>query len=361
MTSFSFSPNRTKRKLRGNSSSSSCCTTTTTSGNKKSYRYYYQVTFLALLVGIPLLFYLYASSLIQSSSSSSSSLENLSLEFNSLNNTHDGEPIQRRQEQDTTKQQQRGHHHHCINDDFQPQHKIGIWTMLNDNMSYTLGAAKMGRGIHRHTQTPHDLIVMEIESKPLGAEHWAQLSQIGFQRCVVQSIPPPRQTRPDLKEKFAVLHVWAMTVYDTVLFIDADTFVQNSLDELLHLDLKGKSIGVTRDIRARKWVDTFNSGVLLLHPDEKEYQRLIGLLRSGLVFDYIMSDQGFLNEVYKNDWYEIGFVNNANLALYRFQREFWDQYNVSDINIIHYTMQKPWKCKPNGPYGPICKIWMDAE
>mmetsp|Transcript_17360 Transcript_17360/g.32911 ORF Transcript_17360/g.32911 Transcript_17360/m.32911 type:complete len:355 (+) Transcript_17360:184-1248(+) len=354
MTSFFFSPYRTRRKLRGIGGSTSSHTT-------KSNSYYLLHFLLLLLLGILTLlsYYFYASFLVQSTTSS----ENFTL-IHKPNNNHHDESIQQeqqRQQPKTTEQQQEQRGHHCLNPDFQPEHKVGIWTMLNDNMSYTLGAAKMGRGVNRHTQTPHDLIVMEIESKPLGPEHWAKLSQIGFKRCVVQSIPPPQQTRPDLKEKFAVLHVWAMTVYDTVLFIDADTFVQNSLDDLINMDLNGKTIGVTKDIRARKWVDTFNSGVLLLHPDEKEYQRLIGLLKSGLVFDYIMSDQGFLNEVYKNDWHEIGFMNNANLALYRFQREFWDQHKVSDINIIHYTMQKPWKCKPNGPYGPICKIWIDAE
>jgi Glycosyl transferase family 8 len=251
--------------------------------------------------------------------------------------------------------------HHCKNDDFKPEHKVGVWTMLNDNMAYVRGAAKMGRGVRRHTKTPHDLIVMELESKPLGELHWDELSKSGFTRCVVDSIPAPATTRHDLKEKFAVLHVWAMTVYDTVLFIDADTYVQNSLDGLINMDLQGKAIGVTKDIREKKWVDTFNSGVLLLHPDEKEFNRLIKLLNSGLVFDYIMSDQGFLNEVYKDDWFEIGFLNNANLALYRFQRDFWNQHKNEDINIIHYTMQKPWRCSPDGPYGPICKIWIDAQ
>jgi hypothetical protein len=255
----------------------------------------------------------------------------------------------------------KGRSHHCTNDDFQPENKVGVWTMLNDNMAYVKGAAKMGRGVRRQTKTPHDLIVMEIESKPLGEENWKELYKSGFKRCVVKSIPPPAKTRPDLAEKFGVLHVWAMTVYDTVLFIDADTFVQNSVDDLINMDLQGKTIGVTKDIRNKQWVETFNSGVLLLHPDENEFDRLIKLLRSGLVYDYIMSDQGFLNEVYKDDWHEIGFLNNANLALYRFKREYWDQHTLEDINIIHYTMQKPWKCKPNGPYGPICKIWIDAD
>jgi lipopolysaccharide biosynthesis glycosyltransferase len=74
-----------------------------------------------------------------------------------------------------------------------------------------------------------------------------------------------------------------------------------------------------------------------------------------------MSDQGFLNQVYQNDWHEIGFVNNANLALYKFQRKFWDDHKIEDINIIHFTMQKPWKCRPNGPYAALCKIWNEAE
>lgn len=253
--------------------------------------------------------------------------------------------------------------HHCLNPEFEAQSKYSVWTMLSDNMQYTLGAVKMGKGVKKHTKTPVDLVVMELKAKPLGQKHWEELSKAGFVKCVVNSIAPPdaTKTRHDLREKFAVLHVWAMSVYDTVLFIDADTFVQNSLDDLLHMDLQGKPVGVTKDIRSRKWVDTFNSGVMLLHPSVEEHQRLVKLLRSGMEFDYIMSDQGFLNEVYKDNWHEIGFLNNANLALYRFQRAFWDQHKNEDINIIHYTMQKPWKCRSKGPYGPICDIWINAE
>ena len=250
--------------------------------------------------------------------------------------------------------------HHCLNEDFQPVHKAAVWTMLNDNLKYVSSAAKMGRGVNAYTKTPHDLVVMEIEGKPLGDDNWKILKEVGFKLCVVKSIPPPRKTRFDLGEKFGVLHVWAMTVYDTVLFIDADTLVKKSLDSLINMDLQGKSIGVTKDFRDGHWVETFNSGVLLVHPSEKEYERLITLLRSGIVYEYIMSDQGFLNVVYKDDWHEIGFLNNANLAVYSKDRKTWDSYNIDDINIIHYTMKKPWKCGANGPYGPICKIWLDA-
>lgn len=256
--------------------------------------------------------------------------------------------------------------HHCINEDFQSEHKTSIWTMLNDNQSYVQSALKLGRALKKHTkETEFDLVVMTLKNKPLSEESMSQLAQVGFVNCVVDPIRPTHlegKTRKDLQEKFGVLHVFAMMIYDTVLFIDADTFVQGPIDDLLNMDLGDKTIGVTKDIRNRRWVDTFNTGVMLLHPSEDVYNHLITLLMDEkFEFEYIMSDQGFLNAVYKDDWHEIGFVNNANLALYRFKREFWDEHKLEDINIIHYTMQKPWRCNANGPYGPICKVWIDAE
>ena len=78
-----------------------------------------------------------------------------------------------------------------------------------------------------------------------------------------------------------------MTVYDIVLFLDADTLVNNALDSILDLDLQGKTIGVTNS-----------------------------------------------------------------------EEIFWDEHPLDQINVIHYTMKKPWKCKgKDGTYGPICKVW----
>jgi len=262
---------------------------------------------------------------------------------------------------DHKRKSNRAGEHKCLNDDFQPTETKSIWTMLNDNKDYVRGAIKIGKSIRQKTKTPVDLVVMELKHKQLTTEEWEDLKEAGWQRCTVEPIPAPQATRPDLKEKFAVLHVWAMTVYDTVVFIDSDTYPQNSIDILINMDLKGKPVGVTKDIRGGQWVETFNSGVLLLHPTTEEYNRLLKLLGSGMEFEYIMSDQGFLNEVYKDNWHEIGFLNNANLAVYTADREFWNSHKQEEINIIHYTMSKPWKCSPNGRYGPICLIWHTAE
>jgi len=251
--------------------------------------------------------------------------------------------------------------HHCLNDDFHPQNSVGVLTSLfSDNMAYVKSAAKIGKAVRQKTKTPVDLVAMELKSKPLSEKEWELLRASGFIRCSVESIKAPEKTRKDLTEKFAQLHVWAMEVYETVVFLDADTFPQNSIDDLIKMDLKGKALGVTKDIQEQKWVETFNSGVMVLHPNLKEHERLVKLLYSGLKFDFIMSDQGFLNEVYKGDWHEIGFVNNANIALYRFQRKFWDQHKLEDINVIHYTIKKPWGCNSESLVRPLCEIWQAA-
>jgi hypothetical protein len=255
---------------------------------------------------------------------------------------------------------------HCLNEDFRNEHKTSIWTMLSDNPGYVISALKLGRALKKHTtDTKFDLVVMTLKSKPLSEESMKDLAEVGFINCVVDPIRPTHlegKTRRDLTEKFGVLHVFAMTIYETVLFIDADTFVQGPIDDLLNMDLKGKKIGVTKDIRGGQWVETFNSGVMLLHPSTSDYEFLTKkLMDESFEFEYVMSDQGFLNAVYKDEWHEIGFVNNANLALYTKKRPFWDEHKLEDIRIIHYTMQKPWKCNINGRYGPICKVWVDAE
>ena len=71
-------------------------------------------------------------------------------------------------------------------------------------------------------------------------------------------------------------------------------------------------------------------------------------------FETTMSEQGFLNEAYKNQWYEIGFENNANLAVYSQKPDFWS-VRSSNISVIHYTMEKPWSCR--GVYKKVCALW----
>lgn len=256
--------------------------------------------------------------------------------------------------------------HHCLNDDFEPSPNkdVAVAIYLNSNSpAYMKGGIQIGKSLKRgRTKTPVDLIAIESHDLPMNTSspEYRELLAGGWKRCVVGPIVPPTKAR--LWEKFAFLHLWAFTNYRTIVYMDSDTYpTSNGIDDLIRMDMQGKKLGATRDILGRDWVKTFNAGVLLFYPSAAEYERLIGLLEGGIKYDYIRGDQGFLNEVYKDGWHEIGFVNNANLALYVEKREFWDQHNQSDINIIHYTVSKPWNCDLKKRLGPICKIWHEYD
>jgi lipopolysaccharide biosynthesis glycosyltransferase len=86
-----------------------------------------------------------------------------------------------------------------------------------------------------------------------------------------------------------------------------------------------------------------------------EYERLVKLKNDPNFFFVPDSpEQNFLNAVYTNQWAEIGFIYNANLAVSYFKPSYWLKYE-NDIRVIHYTMNKPWAC--GEPYTRICEKW----
>jgi len=129
--------------------------------------------------------------------------------------------------------------------------------------------------------------------------------------------------------------------------------MHNKLDPEFH------KIGCTMDLRETGWQKAFNMGVFLVKPNQTEFKRLIKLKNdSNFQYEMIMSEQGFLNVVYRNLWYEIGFENNANLAVYTAKRDFWDG-KANFINIIHYTIEKPWAC--SDVYKAPCDFWRQSS
>jgi lipopolysaccharide biosynthesis glycosyltransferase len=71
-----------------------------------------------------------------------------------------------------------------------------------------------------------------------------------------------------------------------------------------------------------------------------------------------MSEQGFLNVLYKDQGFEIGFEYNANVAAYSEKRDYWNS-REHNISVIHYTLGKPWKC--GDEYKPVCDLWRNFK
>jgi alpha-N-acetylglucosamine transferase len=234
--------------------------------------------------------------------------------------------------------------------------------MLTNTDGYLKSSLKLIKSIKKFTTHKYyDTLVLELKEKPYSDATRNTLTENGWKICTVDRIAPRNEahTGHNFKDQFTKLALWNFTEFKSIVYFDSDTLAVRNIDNLLNIDqifLPYHKIGVTRDIRDGKWQNSFNMGVFVMKPNKTEFTRLIQLKNEENVkFETIMSEQGFLNVVYKNVWFEIGFENNANLAAYTEDPEYW-KIRENEINIVHFTMEKPWSCRS---YKPYCDIWIN--
>jgi len=254
----------------------------------------------------------------------------------------------------------------CVNicqNNLEINNEIAIWTLLTDDINnYGVGAIKLLKSIKKNVKrTKFDAFVLELTNKPIPSKLRENIEHTGWRICRVNRIAPRDEsgTFERFRDQFTKLLLWKAIEYTAHYYFDSDTFAIRNLDDFFtrhnKFDLNLHKIGCTLDIYAGVWTNNFNMGVFVLRPNENEYNRLIKLKNDpDFNFDVAQAEQGFLNVVYKNLWYEIGFENNANLAVYSQKRDFWDR-KENLIKIIHYTMEKPWACSES--YKAPCDLW----
>ncbi|KAI8984678.1 nucleotide-diphospho-sugar transferase [Mycotypha africana] len=100
--------------------------------------------------------------------------------------------------------------------------------------------------------------------------------------------------RPDLDITFTKIHLWNLTQYSKVVFLDADTYPLKRIDELFNVEA---TFAAAPDAG---WPDCFNSGVFVATPSKTTYSELLSLAASEKgSFDG--GDQGLLN-TYFDSW-----------------------------------------------------------
>jgi glycogenin glucosyltransferase len=240
-----------------------------------------------------------------------------------------------------------------------------VWTLITDGDEYAISALKLIKSIRIHTKIGFDANLLELTTKPIRSDLRTRLLEAGWRICLVDRIAPfdENATFPRFRDQFTKLQLWRMIEYESVVYLDSDCFIVENIDHLfkVHLQLNDvHKIGVSSDFFMDSFQTWFNMGVFVLKPNETEYARLVELNEGGSVrFMTVWSEQGFLNEVYKDRWFEIGFEYNANLAVYGFMRKYWDE-RERDIRVIHYTMSKPWNCTMT-EFKPVCDIWLEFD
>lgn len=263
--------------------------------------------------------------------------------------------------------------HSCLNADFSTAHDRAVATLLIPTKEeYMVAASVLGASlVIQPSANQTDRVILELRHSPLTRYQWARLQRAGWtHKCTIDPVPARRRPSPRFVDQFAKLRVWGMTVYDVVVYMDADTLVLGNIDDLLHVQFENdQKIGVTADFRidygtpgsGGAWADTFNMGVFAIRPDWAEYERLLRMQRDDdiQVYEHIMAEQGWLNAVYKDQWKDIGLIYNANVAA-RDHSRFQEKYG--DLRIIHYTTMKPW-FKDDGTehYKRLCLPWVEIR
>ncbi|KAJ6575309.1 nucleotide-diphospho-sugar transferase [Mycena capillaripes] len=140
--------------------------------------------------------------------------------------------------------------------------------------------------------------------------------------------------RLDLNTVLTKLHVFRLTQYSKIIFLDADVLPVRSLSHLFTLPHEFSAVP---DVG---WPDIFNSGVLVLSPGEDKFNQLNELLKSKGTWDG--GDQGILNEWRGGDWNRLSFTYNTTPTAAYTYAPAYERFG-SQISAIHFIgPNKPW-------------------
>ena len=96
---------------------------------------------------------------------------------------------------------------------------------------------------------------------------------------------------------YTKLHIWTLTEYRQVFYIDADCLIVGSLDHVF-AEFEKSDFAASPDVFPP---DHFNAGVLLIRPSMSVFQHLLHL--SSQLSSYDGGDTGFLNGVFQQAWH----------------------------------------------------------
>lgn len=140
--------------------------------------------------------------------------------------------------------------------------------------------------------------------------------------------------RPDLHSTFTKILLWKQYQFRKIVYLDSDMVALRAPDELFDLPYP---FSAAPDIG---WPDIFNSGLMVLSPNEDDYNALLSMAQTGTSFDG--ADQGLLNMHFTNSFNRLSFIYNVTpSAHYQYVPAY--QYFRSKIVMLHFIGQnKPW-------------------
>ena len=109
--------------------------------------------------------------------------------------------------------------------------------------------------------------------------------------------------RPDLSTVLTKLHIFRLTQFSKIIFLDADVL---PIRPLSHLFTLPHEFSAVPDVG---WPDIFNSGFMVLSPGEDKFTEVMTLSKTKGSWDG--ADQGLLNEWRGSNWNRLSFTYNT--------------------------------------------------
>ncbi|PHT48847.1 Inositol phosphorylceramide glucuronosyltransferase 1 [Capsicum baccatum] len=234
---------------------------------------------------------------------------------------------------------------------------------------FLLGVRVLGKSI-RDTGSTKDMVVLVSD----GVSQYANdlLRADGWIVEKISLLSNPNQVRPTrFWGVYTKLKVFNMTKYKKVVYLDADTIVVKSIDDLFKC---GKFCANL------KHSERLNSGVMVIEPSEEVFKDMMSKVTT--LPSYTGGDQGFLNSYY------VGFANarvyepnqssdvlnsrkvpemerlstlyNADVGLYMLANKW--MVDEKELRVIHYTLGplKPWDWWTSWLLKPV-DVWQNVR
>ncbi|XP_058094528.1 inositol phosphorylceramide glucuronosyltransferase 1-like [Magnolia sinica] len=216
---------------------------------------------------------------------------------------------------------------------------------------FLLGVRVLGRSI-RDTGSTKDMVVLVSD----GVSDYAKklLQADGWIIELISLLANPNQIRPKrFWGVYTKLKIFNMTNYKKVVYLDADTIVLKSIEDLFKCRKFCANL---------KHSERLNSGVMVVEPSESIFNDMMSKVNT--LHSYTGGDQGFLNSYYVEfpnahvfdpnlssdvlnsrpvpEMERLSTLYNADVGLYMLANKW--MVDEEKLRVIHYTLGplKPW-------------------
>lgn len=234
---------------------------------------------------------------------------------------------------------------------------------------FVLGVRVLGKSI-RNTRSTKDMVVLVSD----GVSDYAKnlLDADGWIVEPISLLANPNQVRPTrFWGVYTKLKIFNMTKYKKVVYLDADTIVVKSIEDLFKC---GKFCANL------KHSERLNSGVMVVEPSEALFKDMMSKVKT--LNSYTGGDQGFLNSYYADfasarvfdpdlstevlnsrpvpEMERLSTLYNADVGLYMLANKW--MVNETELCVIHYTLGplKPWDWWTSWLLKPV-DVWQNIR